>query len=100
MNHRLAIVLATASLLAGCSSKPATPGGAPKAPPASAVTIKGSDTMILLAQRLAERFMEAHPGRTVQVTGGGSGTGIAALINGTTDVANASRAMKVEEKAQ
>jgi len=98
--------LALVALLASCTSKPASPDGAaspePAAKPAraAAVTIKGSDTMILLAQRLAERFMQEHDGHPVQVTGGGSGTGIAALINGTTDIANASRAMKPAEKAQ
>ncbi len=48
---------------------------------------------------LAEKFMAANPGLEVAVTGGGSGTGISALINGTTDLANASREMKDSEKA-
>src|SRR5512134_41345 len=64
----------------------------------AAVTVKGSDTMVILAQRWAEEYMKKSPGKSVQVTGGGSGTGIAALINGTTDIANASRAMKKDEK--
>jgi phosphate transport system substrate-binding protein len=64
------------------------------------VTLKGSDTMVILAQRWAEVFMREHAGFTVQVTGGGSGTGIAALINGTTDIATSSRSMKDAEKAQ
>jgi len=67
---------------------------------AQAVTVKGSDTMVILSQRWAENYMKANPGKRVQVTGGGSGVGIAALINGTTDVANASRAMKEAEKAR
>jgi phosphate transport system substrate-binding protein len=67
---------------------------------AQAVTIKGSDTMVILSQRWAENYMKANPGKRVQVTGGGSGVGIAALINGTTDVANASRPMKDAEKAR
>jgi len=62
------------------------------------ITIKGSDTMVILAQRWAEKYMAAHPGAVLQVTGGGSGTGIAALINGTTDIATASRDMKQAEK--
>jgi phosphate transport system substrate-binding protein len=66
----------------------------------AAVTAKGSDTMVILAQRWAEEYMKKNAGKKVQVTGGGSGTGIAALINGTTDVANASRAMKDDEKAK
>jgi phosphate transport system substrate-binding protein len=67
---------------------------------AGTLTVKGSDTMVILAQRWAEEYMKKHPGKKVQVTGGGSGTGIAALVNGTTDVANASRAIKDAEAAQ
>jgi phosphate transport system substrate-binding protein len=62
------------------------------------LTIKGSDTMVILTQRLAEEYMKTNRGEVVQVTGGGSGTGIAALINGTTDLAMSSRAMKDDEK--
>lgn len=64
------------------------------------VTVKGSDTMVILGQRWAEAYMAAHPKSVVQVTGGGSGTGIAALINGTTDICMASRPMKDEERRQ
>ena len=64
----------------------------------AAVTVKGSDTMVILAQRWAEAYMQKNPAKKIQVTGGGSGTGIAALINGTTEVANASRSMKDAEK--
>ncbi len=62
------------------------------------ITIKGSDTMVILGQRWAENYMGAHPGSVIQVTGGGSGTGIAALINGTTDLCQSSRPMKDDEK--
>jgi phosphate transport system substrate-binding protein len=61
------------------------------------ITVKGSDTMVILAQRWAEVYMSKHPNVTVQVTGGGSGVGISALINGTTDICNASRPMKQSE---
>ena len=61
------------------------------------VTVKGSDTMVILSQKWAEVYMQKHPGATIQVTGGGSGVGIAALINGSTDIANASRPMKAGE---
>ncbi|MBI5686516.1 MAG: phosphate ABC transporter substrate-binding protein [Verrucomicrobia bacterium] len=64
------------------------------------VTVKGSDTMVILGQKWAEVYMKKNPGTAVQVTGGGSGTGIAALLNGTTDICNASRAMKTKETAQ
>ena len=77
-------------------------GGAAFARPAAAgtVTVKGSDTMVVLGQRWAEEYMKKHAATTIQVTGGGSGTGISALINGTTDVCEASRAMKDTEKKQ
>jgi phosphate transport system substrate-binding protein len=62
------------------------------------ITVKGSDTMVILGQRWAEVYMGSHPGAIIQVTGGGSGTGIAALINGTTDICQASRPMKDDER--
>jgi len=61
------------------------------------ITVKGSDTMVILAQRWAELYMKKNPAATIQVTGGGSGVGITALINGTTDICNASRPMKQTE---
>src|SRR5512145_2589509 len=61
------------------------------------ITIKGSDTMVILAQRWAEIYMNSNPSASIQVTGGGSGVGIAALINGTTDIANSSRPIKSSE---
>jgi phosphate transport system substrate-binding protein len=67
---------------------------------AGTITVKGSDTMVILAQRWAEEYMKQSPGRKVQVTGGGSGTGIAALVNGTTDVATSSRPIKEAEAKQ
>ncbi len=72
---------------------------APLAAQAGSLTIKGSDTMVLLGQRWAEQYMAKNPGTSLQVTGGGSGTGISALINGTTDICQASRAMSAGEKA-
>jgi len=63
------------------------------------VTVKGSDTMVILGQKWAETYMKKNPGVTVQVTGGGSGTGIAALLNGSTDICNSSRPMKSTEIA-
>jgi phosphate transport system substrate-binding protein len=61
------------------------------------ITIKGSDTMVHLVSSWAEQFMNSHEGIDVSVTGGGSGTGIAALINGTTDICAASREIKPKE---
>ena len=64
------------------------------------ITVKGSDTMVIMAQRWAEAYMAKHPGAVIQVTGGGSGTGISALLNGTTDICNSSRPMKGSERAK
>jgi phosphate transport system substrate-binding protein len=61
------------------------------------ITVKGSDTMVILAQRWAEIYMNQNPETSVQVTGGGSGVGLAALINGTTDIATSSRPIKSTE---
>ena len=68
--------------------------------PQGTVQIKGSDTMVNLVQAWAEGFMERYPSVMVSVTGGGSGTGIASLLNGTTDIASCSRAMSDAELAQ
>jgi phosphate transport system substrate-binding protein len=61
------------------------------------ITVKGSDTMVILAQKWAELYMKSNPSASIQVTGGGSGVGITALINGTTDICNSSRPMKQTE---
>jgi phosphate transport system substrate-binding protein len=85
-------------LLAGCGPQDAEVGVA--APiVAEPIENKGSDTLVNLALAWAERYMPVHPEVRISVTGGGSGTGIAAMINGTVDIANASRAMKDEEIA-
>jgi phosphate transport system substrate-binding protein len=66
----------------------------------SVITIKGSDTMVNLSQRWAEVYMQQNPNVSIQVTGGGSGTGVAALLNGTTNIANSSRELKENELQQ
>jgi phosphate transport system substrate-binding protein len=76
-------------LMAGCPAPPEE---------RQTITIKGSDTMVQLGQRWAELYMEKHPDVTIQVTAGGSGNGIAALIDGTTQICQASRPMKDAEK--
>lgn len=100
-NRLLALSLAV-GLISACSGRhdrePA--GGATGARAVTgSVTVKGSDTMVILAQKWAERFMQDNTGITVQVSGGGSGTGIAALLNGTADLADSSRPMKDRERA-
>jgi len=66
--------------------------------PSRYVTVKGSDTMVHLCSSWAEALMQVNSDVEVSVTGGGSGTGIAALLNGTTDICAASRRMKDKEK--
>ncbi len=80
---------ATILIFTGCKRKEATEK--------VVITVKGSDTMVNLAQKWAEVYMSKNPGVSIQVTGGGSGTGIAALLNKTTDIANASREVKGAE---
>jgi phosphate transport system substrate-binding protein len=63
------------------------------------ITVKGSDTLVILAQKWAEVYMSKHPETKIQVTGGGSGIGFAALQNNATDIADASRPIKAAEKA-
>ncbi|HOP55647.1 MAG TPA: phosphate ABC transporter substrate-binding protein [bacterium] len=62
------------------------------------VTVKGSDTMVILVQLLAEEYMTRYRGKIIQVTGGGTGIGVAGLINKVTDIANASRPLTLEER--
>lgn len=61
------------------------------------ITVKGSDTLVILAQKWAEVYMSKNPGTKIQVSGGGSGVGFAALQNGGTDLADASRKIKAKE---
>lgn len=64
---------------------------------AGSITVKGSDTLVILAQKWAETYMGKNPGAKIQVTGGGTGTGFAALQDQTTDLCNASRKIKAKE---
>ena len=61
------------------------------------ITVKGSDTLVILAQKWAEVYMGENTGAKIQVTGGGTGTGFAALQNQTTDLCDASRKIKAKE---
>jgi phosphate transport system substrate-binding protein len=88
-------------LLTSPGSNPAFSNSpAPPAQKAKSIQIKGSDTMVNLGQAWAEAFSRLHPEVSISVTGGGSGTGIAALINKTCDIAETSRAMEGKEIKQ
>lgn len=93
----LAVTIAVGLLGSGCKPK-----GGESATKVKRVTIqnKGSDTMVNVAQGWAEEYKKLHPEVEVEVSGGGSGVGVAALIKGTIDIANSSRDMKADEKAQ
>src|SRR6185369_17880386 len=99
-----AATLAATLAFTGCDKpKSATSEGGSAAPePAKKKNVeiraKGSDTMIQLATAWAEAYRKTAPNVMVNANGGGSGTGIAALQNGTTDICNASREIKPEEK--
>ena len=82
-------------LLSAC--RPESVGMAADRPTGRAIQNKGSDTLVNLALAWAEAYRQIQPEVSIAVTGGGSGTGIASLINGTVDVANASRDMKEDE---
>jgi phosphate transport system substrate-binding protein len=94
----LALLLVLASS-AACARRDSSAEGASGASQ-RAIQNKGSDTMVNLALAWAEAYREERPDIAIAVTGGGSGTGIAALINGTVDIANASREMKDNEIEQ
>lgn len=94
----LLFVLSILGLTAACQTRePGLPPESGDDQPATAIENKGSDTLVNLALAWAESYAQLNPDLSISVTGGGSGTGIAAMINGTVDIANASRAMKPEE---
>ena len=84
----IAVSLATTTLFCGLSAQ---------AGDRTVIQNKGSDTLVNVAQAWAENYRDVKPDVAIAVSGGGSGTGIAAMINGTVDIANASRKMKSKE---
>lgn len=90
------MLLIAAFLFSGCINSPDT-NGLENAPAAGSIETKGSDTMVNLALAWAEAYRIIRPEVRISVTGGGSGTGIASLINNSVDFANASREIKSEE---
>lgn len=93
----LLLLLLTALLTACGAGGTASAASEAGLPVQRAIQNKGSDTIVNLALAWAEAYRQEHPDISIAVTGGGSGTGIAALINGTVDIANASRQMKEDE---
>ncbi len=95
MSRYVTLLSLLAVLLSACS--PSTGTGTTQPAAVQSIQNVGSDTMVNLALAWAESFQSDHPNTRIAVTGGGSGTGLAALINGTVDLANASRQIKPEE---
>jgi len=95
MKRLIFIVLFSVCLLSSCSHGPAAEAASDSS--AAYIENKGSDTIVNLALAWAEKYQDEHSDVRISVTGGGSGTGIASLINKTVDIANASRQIKSEE---
>ncbi len=96
MKRILILFLLSSFILISCGSTDSSAEAASNSP-AQYIENKGSDTIVNLALAWAETYQVEHPDVRISVTGGGSGTGIAALINNTVDLANASRQIKAEE---
>ena len=97
MKRALLLFLLFSLILTSCSS---SNNSSASDSPANYIENKGSDTIVNLALAWAEKYQSDHPDVRISVTGGGSGTGIASLVNGTVDIANASRKIKDEEVAE
>ncbi len=101
LNRKILVVLTLGLVIGtslfGCSSNPESVGNSSSS---AYIQNKGSDTLVNLALAWAEAYQVIHPDISISVTGGGSGTGIASMINGTLDIANASRQISADELAQ
>ncbi|MEP6894696.1 MAG: phosphate ABC transporter substrate-binding protein [Chloroflexota bacterium] len=98
MKHVIFFFLLSSVIFSACSSNSSS--NTASTSQAAYIENKGSDTIVNLALAWAEKYQTEHPDIRISVTGGGSGTGIAALINKTVDIANASRQIKSEESDQ
>ena len=97
MNRFILLITTLLIFVFTTSCGPTSSEGAASDSSATYIENKGSDTIVNLALAWAEQYQSDHPEVRISVTGGGSGTGIASLINGTVDIANASRKIKEEE---
>src|SRR5512143_169947 len=100
MKRQIILFVLFLTLLTACSSNASQTNSTPDSNAASYIQNKGSDTIVNLALAWAEQYQAENPQVSISVTGGGSGTGIAALLNKTVDIANASRQIKPEEVAE
>ena len=96
--QRIQMILIAATVIAcGSPQKEDGSGNATNSGGRTVIQNKGSDTLVNVAQAWAEEYKEVDANVAIAVTGGGSGTGISSMINGTVDIANSSRAMKKSE---
>lgn len=100
MNRRILLFIILATLLFTSACGPSSSAQTASDSQTTYIENKGSDTIVNLALAWAEKYQGDHPDIRISVTGGGSGTGIASLINGTVGIANASRQIKAEEIEQ
>ena len=96
-NHIVLILLAIGLVVLGIGCSVAAPEQKATSSQAQSISVKGSDSVLPLAQAEAEEFLKENPEKSVSVTGGGSGVGIAALIDNGVDIADASREMTTDE---
>ena len=96
-NHIIFILLAIGLIVLGIGCSVAAPEQKDPSSQAQSISVKGSDSVLPLAQAEAEEFLNENSGKSVSVTGGGSGVGIAALIDGQVNIATASREMTTDE---
>jgi phosphate transport system substrate-binding protein len=98
MKNNLFILIALFIASCGSNSEQKQETKAETASAKASITVKGSDTVLPLSQKQAEEYMKEHPDASITVVGGGSGVGITALLENTTDIAMSSRPMKMDEK--
>ncbi len=98
MKKLIAITICSLVFTACGSKKSENAETTPTETQKTSITIKGSDTVLPLSQKEAEVYMNEHPDASITIVGGGSGVGITALIDGSTDIAMSSRALKTDEK--
>jgi phosphate transport system substrate-binding protein len=96
-SHPVLIAVLFVFLLASCKPADVSSPSSGVSSLSKSIQNKGSDTIVNLALAWAERYQQEHADVRISVTGGGSGTGVASLINGTVDIANASRAITQQE---
>ena len=98
INTKLFLILPLIGMLSCGKAKNEDKGSEDKEVASTSITIKGSDTVLPLSQKEAEEMMKTNQDVSVTIVGGGTGVGITALLDGTTDIAMASRDLKTEEK--